>query len=427
MMRPELLSPDEVAKRTSRFFSEFLLLLFESLRDFFTRGGPLRAAALTFTTLLSLIPLLGLVVVIFRQVGGFEWLMIQLTPLLENYLSPAGSQGISEFLVSRVEEMSIGRLGVVGVTFLLFGTWSLIATVETDLNGIWGVTHSRSFVQRLGRTWLLMTLLPVMAGLSVFLSGQTLLINLLDSLPAWLNEATGHLFPLLLQGVAFFLLYWTLPNTRVRFLPAALGAAFTAITWELAKWGFTAWAVQVSSYSLVYGSLAFLPLFMIWLLLSWVLILIGAELSFLIQNRHTLLRGRAWHREGPLPDYLLALVMLRFCASAFEKGKFLSTGQLAKSLDLPEAELNRVASTLVEAEMLRYDQSACLLLARPSQAIMPAAVVSLFLKSPEDFSSQGRSQELISILEELSGLHAAMLQELNFFPLVPSDSDMGLE
>jgi membrane protein len=423
---PEALTPQNLVRSTLRFIVEVLILLMESLRDFFTRGGTVRAAALTFTTLLSLIPLLGLVAVIFRQVGGFEWLSGQLNPLLQNYLSPAGSESITTFLMDRASEMSLAKLGVVGITFLLFGTWSLISTVETDLNGIWGVQRSRSFLQRIARTWLLMTLLPVMAGLSVYFSGQALLVNLLDALPAWLNEAGGHVLPMILQGFAFFLLYWSLPNTRVRILPAVFGAAFTAFSWELAKWGFTAWTLRVGSYNLVYGSFAFLPLFMLWLLLSWILILIGAEFSFVIQNRRALLTGRAWHREGPLPDYLLALVLLRLVADDFGHGTLSTPGELARRLDLPEAELNRVAESLIQNDLLRIDAEDGLLPARPFDHLLPEEVARTFLKSPQDYLALRRSHDLVSVLTELDVHHSKMLQSLNAFPFqLKADESTG--
>ncbi len=394
-------------------FREHGLLILGGFRDYFARGGVTRAAALTYTTLLSLIPLLGLVVIVFKQVGGFEWLMQQLSPLLDRFLTPDGSGKVSEFLLTRVAQLELGTLGVFGVLFLGFGVYSLISTVETDFNGIWGVRRSRGVLRRITSYWLLMTLLPLVAAVSIFFSGEAVITRLLDALPAWVGEARGHLLPIFIQFTGFWFLYWALPNTRVRFLPAAAGALFAALAWELAKMGFAFYTVRAGSYNMVYGSIAALPLFMIWVFISWVLILLGAELSFVIQNRRALLQKKAYSRSGPVPEYLTAVAVANMVTESFRRGEAVDSRGLSRSLGLPEAEVNAVLGRLNEAGLIyatRGEQREVLVPARPPEGIKVAEVVALFLRNPADFREVLESAEFERVLDWMARRHEEMLE-----------------
>jgi membrane protein len=397
------------------FFRDIVLLFYETMREFFQRGAAARAAALTYTTLLSMIPLLGLVVVIFKQVGGFQWLMEQLQPILAEYLSPDGSQLVTQFLIMRMAELDLSTLGVFGVLTLGLGVYTLISTVETDLNNIWRVRRSRSIRQRLSSYWLLMTLLPVVAGVSIFLSGEAAVVKIFHELPEWVNEARGHFLPMAVQFGGFLFLYWAMPNTRVRLVPAVVGAAFAAGAWELAKIGFGIYTVRAHNYNVVYGSLAALPLFMIWVYLTWVIVLTGAELSFIVQNRRALLLRRKSRKDGPLPEYVVALAVRDAVLDSFEHGAELTVERLGRLLWLPEADINAVVETMAEGGLLRrapQGEQTLVLPARPRSQLDAAAVAGLFLRDPAEFTKQERPAYLLATLGRLSARHRAMLTAL---------------
>jgi len=398
------------------FFRDLVLLFLETMKEFFLRGAAARAAALTYTTLLSLIPLLGLVVVLFKQLGGFTWLMEKLQPLLAEYFSPDGSQMVTQFLLTRLAGLDLGTLGLFGVVSLGLGVFSLISTIETDLNNIWRVRRSRSIRQRLSSYWLFMTLLPVVAGVSMFLSGEAAVARIFDVLPAWINQARGHLLPMGVQFGGFLFLYWAVPNTRVRFLPAAIGAAFASGAWELAKIGFAIYTVRAHNYNALYGSLAALPLFMIWVYLTWVIVLTGAEISFITQNRRALLLKRAYKRMGPLPEYTIALAVREAVLDHFDEGQDLTVERLGALLLLPEAEINAVVETMMEGGLLRRareGEKVLLLPARPREHLDAASVAGLFLRDPAEFIGLVQSRNLQATLERLSSRHQEMLRALS--------------
>jgi len=399
------------SRTPTQIVADLLALLFEGLADFFRRGGVARAAALTYTTLLSLIPLVGLVAVVFKQVGGFPWLEQRLRPLLAEFLSPGGSELVSDFLLTRVGELELGTLGLVGVAALAFGVYSLISTVETDFNLIWRVKRPRGVLRRLNSYWLLMTLLPAAAGASVYFTGRSEVTRLMETLPDWAGG--GHWLPMAIQFAGFFFLYWALPNTRVQLAPAAAGALFAAGTWELAKMGFATYAVRAGSYSVFYGSLAALPLFMIWLYLSWTLILVGAQISFVIQNRKALLARRSYRRMGSLPDYLIAIAVRDAVLQAFEAGESLGAGALARLLGLPEGEVNAVVGVLVDGGLLHRaqdDDGVRLLPAVPPARLGTARVAGLFLRNPAEFRQLTDSPFFADVLERLAGRHRRLLE-----------------
>ncbi|MCB1045987.1 MAG: YihY/virulence factor BrkB family protein [Calditrichaeota bacterium] len=403
----------DISRRPWEVGLETIKLIAGSLTNFFRTGGLVRASALAYATLLSLIPLLGLVVVLFKLVGGFDWLEQQLLPLLNQFLSPAGSESVTRVLAGIFDNLDLGTLGLFGTLFLAMGVYSLVTTIEKDFNGIWRVSRNRGILQRVSRYWLLMTLLPILAGLAIFLSGQASVIALVDVLPDWMRHSSGRLVPIMVQSLGFWFLYWGLPNTTVRTLPAAGGAIFAAISWEFAKYGFALYTLRAGNYNLVYGSLAALPLLMIWIYVSWVITLVGAEMTYVIQNRHALLRMRDYHAKGRIPYYLIGLACMNEVACAFRESRRIGTERLAQSLAIPLNELRPVLQSLETSGLLvRGDVEGheSLLPGRPLTDISMEHVVELFVQDPRQLGEQSRSPRLGRTLAAFEGAHLSWME-----------------
>jgi membrane protein len=396
----------DISRKPGEVALETVKLILGSLYNFFRGGGLVRASALAYATLLSLIPLLGLVVVLFKVVGGFDWLENKILPLLNQFLSPSGSENVTRVLKGIFDSLDLGTLGLFGTLFLAMGVYSLVTTIEKDFNGIWRVSRNRSMLQRVSRYWLLMTLLPLLAGLAIFMSGQASFVAVIGVLPDWMLHTGGRLMPVTLQFVGFWFLYWGLPNTTVRPLPAAGGALFAALAWELAKFGYAFWTLRAGNYSLVYGSLAALPLLMIWIYLSWVITLVGAEMTYVIQNRHALLRLRDYRSTGRLPRYLLGLAVMNELACAFRSGTRLGGDSLSQVLGVPLNELRPVLTILQEAGLAvrgEVDGREALMPGRPVARITQEQVVRLFVPDPSRLGELTRAPRMAGCLVAADG------------------------
>ncbi len=405
----------ELARRPEALFVETLKLLLSSIGLFFRRGGLTRSASLAFTTLISLIPLLGLVVVLFKAFDGFDWLQVQLRPLLSQFLTPSGSESVSRVLFSVFDDLNLKTLGLFGTVFLFIGGYSLIASIEKDFNSIWKVRRHRSLLQRVTRYGMLMGLLPVLSGIAIYLSGQANVSSLLSTLPAWMKDGSGHLLPICVQFAGFWFLFWALPNTSVRPLPAAGGALFAALSWELAKFGFAFYTLRSSGYNLVYGSLAALPLLMVWVYLSWILTLVGAQMTFVLQNRHSLLRLRNYRSSVDLPPYLIAVAVMNEVACAFRQGAELTVDTLVESLDIPTDVLRPVLEVLEDQGELRRatrEDDELLLPARPLEGLDMERLLRPFLPGPGELAAFLESPRLRGALQAMEENHEQWMRLL---------------
>jgi membrane protein len=248
---------------------------------------PQTAAELAYITLLSLAPLYAVVVPLVRAFPPFRGAITAVQDFVFSNFIPAGGPVIRETLsevATRASKLTLPGLLILVVTLLL-----AMATIETKINAIWRVQRKRRIIARLLVYWAVLSVGPVLVGLGL---GVT---SYLASLPLLAHEVSGHttLGTLLLRALpfvatflAFGLVYVIVPNRRVPLGSAIAGAGIAALVFELAKRGFTFYLAQFASYESLYGALAALPVFLIWIFLSWVVTLVGAELSYCFATWH---------------------------------------------------------------------------------------------------------------------------------------------
>ncbi len=246
----------------------------------------LRASAMTFTTLLTLGPVLVLALSIFRSVGALQGVESQLERYLIDQLSPGNQEQARSWLVKFFAAVDQGAFRELSVVVLVGAVLGLLGSIEQAFNDVWGVHRGRSLFQRFSTYTTLMVFSPILIGLSlsVTASAETAALN------TWLVTRSPmleillriglRLGPTLLTGLAFTLLYTIMPNVRVSLrasLPAGLVAA---VLWEALKFGYGAYMRNASHYGTLYGSLAAVPFFLIWVYVSWLVVLFGAQLAF---------------------------------------------------------------------------------------------------------------------------------------------------
>jgi len=269
------------------FWRHFLQIVVMVGRDLVQGDITLRAMSLVYTTILSMVPLLAVSISVLKGFG----VRGQLKPALTNLLAPLGPQAdeISSRVVGFVENMQIGVLGALGLGLLIYTSISLILKIETSFNHIWHLQSSRSLMQRFSDYLSVIMVGPVLLFSAIGITaslGNNQIVEALQALPYMtdLLYLLGKLLPFLLVIAAFTFVYILVPNTRVRFLSALYGAVVAGALWQTSGILFTSFVSGSSQYTAIYSGFAVMLVFMIWLYLSWVILLTGASISFYHQN-----------------------------------------------------------------------------------------------------------------------------------------------
>ena len=282
-------SPPEKGSRKAPFFFVRLIMrwlptvadfLLAVARRFVEDRCMQTAGSLTFTTLLSLVPLVTVMLSVLSLFPAFQELTGELRKLLMGQLMPTSGELVQRYLLQFSEKAS--RLTIVGSLWLLVTAVLTLATIDQALNGIWRARRHRNTVMVFMVYWALLTLGPLLLGAAI--AGSTYLYAAYKS---YVYEGVAHysdwlllrLIPLLLETVAFFMLFVLVPRVRVRLRDALAGALLTAVLFEVAKRGFAMYVSQFKNYELVYGAFSAIPIFLIWLYLSWLIVLVGAEVT----------------------------------------------------------------------------------------------------------------------------------------------------
>jgi len=300
----------------------FLQIVVMVGRDLIGGMITLHAMSLVYTTLLSMVPLLAVSISVLKGFGVHG----QLEPALVNLLAPLGEQSaeISARIIGFVENMKIGVLGALGLAMLLYTAVSLIQKVESAFNHTWRLQSSRSLMQRFSDYLSVIMVGPVLVFSAVGITaslGNHQMVAMLQSLPFMgdLLYLFSKLLPFLLVIAAFTFIYMLVPNTRVRIRSALYGAVIAGVLWQTSGILFTSFIGGSGKYTAIYSGFAVLLVFMIWLYLSWVILLVGASISFYHQNPDQLKWKRSnTHLSARLRDQMALQVMVNI-ARAFDR------------------------------------------------------------------------------------------------------------
>ena len=327
------------------------------LRDLAEGQISLRAMSLVYTTLLSLVPLLAITFSVLKGFGVHN----QIEPLLLGVLAPLGEQGaeIAARIIEFVDRMQVGVLGSVGLVMLIYTVVSLIQKVEMALNAIWRVDQTRSIATRFTSYISVLVLGPILVisalGISATVSSSSAMqaISEVPGVGFLLHEA-GRVIPYIIIITAFTLLYKFLPNTRVYLRPALVGGVVAGILWETVGWLFAAYVVKSSNYPAIYSAFATLILFMVWLYVAWLILLVGASVSFYRQHGEFIVARREHLRLSSGAQDQLALAVAAWIAHCFLAGRLPpSLDDLVQRYGLPAAALAPTLDALERGGFVR--------------------------------------------------------------------------
>lgn len=256
-------------------------------RDFIDQRCLLLASALTYTTLLSLVPLLALMFSILKGLG----VQNRLEPILLEHLS-AGSEEVVSQIIGYIDRTNVTTLGTLGLLGLLATAISVIGNIEMALNNIWGVQKTRSLGRKFSDYLSVLLTCPILIVAALGLTGSiqsATLVGWISQLPgvSYLVLLLAVLSPYFLIWITLTFIYSYLPNTNVRLRSALAGGVVAGTLWQFTQWAYVHFQIGAAKYNAIYGAFAQLPIFLFWLYLSWVIVLFGAVISFAHQNVQT--------------------------------------------------------------------------------------------------------------------------------------------
>lgn len=258
------------------------------LRRFEANNNREQAGSLTYTTLFAVVPMLTVFLVIISSIKALEPARQQLQQLIYSNFLPKTSIAFDKALNDFTDKSS--NLTIIGVLFLFFTTVMMLTSIETAFNRIWRVKETRNGIVGFMRYWTIISLGPILLGSAFVISSTVASINLLSNNFAGYELNGAALLWLISFGltvVGFFTLYWTIPNRSVPIRSAMIAAVFSAVTFELLKNLFGFAITNFTSYQLVYGAFVAIPVFLLWIFLSWNVILLGVEISYALTAFHT--------------------------------------------------------------------------------------------------------------------------------------------
>jgi membrane protein len=336
------------------FFIKQLRVVLLAFRGFFEDKCSLRASALTFYSLLSIVPVVAMAFGIAKGFGtdkSLEKQLLEKFPGQEDVLIQ-----VTSFARSLLEETRGGMIAGIGVAVLLWIVIKLLSNIEHSFNDIWGIKESRSTARKITDYISIMLICPILivlsGGVTVFIVTQ---ITLITEHFAFLGFFSPIIFfslkliPYFILCGVFAFIYIFMPNTKVYLKSGLIAGVIAGTAYQGLQWGYINSQIGVAHYNAIYGSFAALPLFLIWLQISWLIVLFGAEISFAIQNIDTYEFEPDCARVSYSFKKLLSLQTAHLLIKNFSNGhKPLTANQISHSLEIPIRLVHQILYELVE-------------------------------------------------------------------------------
>lgn len=297
--------------------------LYALIRDVISGNLTLHSMSLVYTTLLSIVPLLALSFSVLKALGVHQ----RMEPFLFQFFEPMGPQGveIAEQILSFVDNMKVGVLGSVGLALLVYTVISLVQKIERSFNMIWRVPDMRSMAQRFSNYLSVIMVGPLLMvsaiGATATIFSSRFVQTLVEIEPfGSLIIAISRFTPFFLVVGAFTFVYVFIPNTRVKLRYAFIGGLVAGVSWQAAGMLFASFVAGSAKYEAIYSSFAIGIILLIWTYLNWMILLLGASLSFYLQNPGSVAKRHQVQLSPELQEKV-ALALMWMVAKPFSEGK----------------------------------------------------------------------------------------------------------
>jgi membrane protein len=343
-----------IKSRLIRYLRIFLL----AYRGFIEDRVNLRASALTYYTLMSIVPVLAMGFGIAKGFGMDKYLEGQLMESFEGQEEVFAQ--LIEFSNSLLQRTGGGIIAGIGVAVLFYSVLMVFSHIEYSFNDIWHIKESRSFTRKFSDYLSMMLVTPILiiasSGINVFISTQVTqlsdrmeLINYLGPYLMFLLEFS----PYLITWILFTLVYIVMPNTKVNIKSGIFAGIIAGTAFIVTQWIYIDFQVGVSRYNAIYGSFAALPLFLLWLQFSWLLVLFGAEISFSYQNQYLYEFETESESISHWSRKTISILIINRIIKQFIDGEFaLTAQQLSKELKIPIRLVRSLVQDLSDCNIL---------------------------------------------------------------------------
>jgi len=297
--------------------------LYALIRDVLSGQLTLHAMSLVYTTLLSIVPLLALSFSVLKALGVHQ----KMEPFLYQFFQPMGPQGIemAERILGFVDNIKVGVLGSVGLGLLVYTVISLVQKVERSFNMIWRVPEMRSMAQRFSNYLSVIMVGPLLMVSAIGATATVFSSDMMQTLMAVepfgsVIVAVSRFTPFFLVVAAFTFVYIFIPNTRVKFRYAFLAGLIAGVSWQAAGMIFASFVAGSAKYAAIYSGFAVGIILLIWIYLNWMILLLGASLSYYMQNPGSVAKRREVQLAPELQERV-ALALMWMVARPFSRGE----------------------------------------------------------------------------------------------------------
>lgn len=440
-------------KNNSNIFSRFLKsasrVLLISMKEFRQNEISLRSAALTYTVLLSLVPMLAMSTAVVKGLGGGD----QLREVVYGYLDtldqnklefplitqdkpvpqptdqpdidpqlkleattqeegPSSSvtghlRSAADTLFDYVDKTDFATLGTFGVLGIFFSVLLVLNHIENAMNSIWHVKNGRALMRKLSDYLTLLILMPISINVgfasSAILKNQHLNDKLDIIIPAlWVQALIFKFVPIFFIAITLYVIYLFFPNTKVKTIPAFIGAFLAATLWFTAQNLYISLQVGVSNYNAIYGSFATFPLFLIWIYFGWIFILAGAQIGFAVQKRNSYLL--VIPASTPSLSLSAAFDTMQAIYSRYEKNEPIKLEELKNSLSIYESQLfdETIGKLLKEKLIYQTANDNLLVPAMPNESLTNQVIIQTILGvDTTDTTGGEESKKILSAVSDV--------------------------
>lgn len=337
----------------------FFRMIWITCREFRDDMVTLRAASLTYITLVSIVPTLVFSFALANGIGATN----KLIAIIQNNISdfPEGARIAINNIITTVQSVDYTKLGITGFLIAAYAAIKLLGKIEHSLNDIWGVKQHRTILRKFSDYISTVVMIPLLilasSSVTIMLSSESF-ISLIQNFFGPAAAAVRNLMSfsgLFIVVFAFFLLYIWMPNTRVKVLPALTGGIIGGVSWKIMLIFFVKFQTGLNDASVVYGTFAALPLFLVWLYSSWVIVLFGSEVVFSVQHWRTFDLDMQEKEISFSSAVSLSLIIMQDVLASYREGKPWNPDTFSDSGMLSVRQVLTISDLLAKNGILEYN------------------------------------------------------------------------